>query len=96
MEKVRFKLSKAVPCFMYKKNEKGICMMSIYVHDMGWLAHEEAIDEAIDQIKPTFNSIIQTKENDYLGCKFLVSEDNKKGWLGQPHVIKSLQKSLDF
>ena len=26
----------------------------------------------------------------YLGCEFLVSKDNKKGWLGQPYVIKSI------
>ena len=25
---------------------------------------------------------IQAEENDYVGCEFLVSEDNKKGWLG--------------
>ena len=61
--------------------------MSIYVDDNFLVGHEEALNEAIDQIEST---------NDYLECKFLVSEDNKKGWLGQPHVIKSLSKSLDI
>ena len=45
----------------------------------GW--YEESFDQATDQIKSTFNIKIQTEEKDYLGCEFLVSEDNKKGWL---------------
>ena len=94
MEKFRFKLSKADLCFMYKKTEKGICMMSIYVDDNFLVGHKEALDEAIDQIKSTFNIKIQTEENDYLGYKFLFSKANEKDWLGQPHVIKSLPKKF--
>ena len=56
------------------------------------VGHEEALDEEIDQIKSTFNIKIQTEENYYLGCKFLVSEDKKKDWLGQPHMNKSVEK----
>ena len=65
-------------------------MMLIYMDDNFLVGHEQALDEAMDQIESTFNIKIQTEENDYLGCKFLVSEDNKKCWLGQPHMIKSL------
>ena len=81
---------------MYRKNEKGICMKSIYGDDNFLVGQEEALDEAIDQIESTFNIKIQTKQNEYLGCEFLVSERNKKGWLGQPHVIKSLLKKLGY
>ena len=70
--------------------------MSIYVDDNFLVGHIEMLDEAIDQIKSTFNIKIQTEENDYLGCEFLVSEDNKKGWLGQPHVIKSVSKKFGY
>ena len=51
---------------------------------------KEALNEAIDQIESTFN--IKIEENEYLGCEFLVSENNKKGWLGQPYMSKSLSK----
>ena len=87
-------LSKADPCSMYRENEKSICIMSIYVDDNFMVSHKEALDEAIDQIKSTFDIKIQTEETDYLGCEFLVSEDNKKGWFGQLHVIKSLSKKF--
>ena len=69
-------------------------MMSIYVDDNFLVGHKEVLNEAIDQIKSIFNIKIQTEENDYLGCEFLVLEDNKKGGLGQPHVIKSLSKTF--
>ena len=82
MEKFRLKLCIADPCFMYKKTKKGICMMLIYVDDNFLVGCEEALDEAIDQIKSTCNIKIQTEESDYLGCEFLVSKDNKKaGWV---------------
>ena len=94
MEKFGFNTSKANLCLMYKKNEKGICIMSIYVDENFLVGHEEALDEAIDQIEFTFNIKTQTEENDYLGCDFFISKDNKKGWLGQPHMIKSLMKKF--
>ena len=51
---------------------------------------------AFESVFGTFSVKIQTEENDYLGCEFLVSEDKKKGWLGQPHMIKSLLKKFGF
>ena len=55
---------------MYKKTEKGICMMSIYVDDNFLVGHEEVLNEAIDQIESTFNIKIQTEEKDFLGNHF--------------------------
>ena len=37
---------------------------------------------------------IQDNDNNYLGYKFIVSHDNRRGWLGQPHVMKSLIKKF--
>ena len=47
MEKFGFVLSKADPCFMYRENKKGICMMSIYVDDNFMVGHKEALDEQL-------------------------------------------------
>ena len=62
MEKFRYKLSTADPCFMYKKNKKGICVMSIYVDDNFLVGHNEALHVAIDQIKTTFNIKFKQKK----------------------------------
>ena len=47
---------------MYKKNEKGVCMLSIYVDNNILVGHEEALNEETDLIKSTFNIKIQTEE----------------------------------
>jgi len=31
---------------------------------------------------------------DYLSCKIVVSKDGKKAWIGQPHLIKKLEKKF--
>ena len=67
-------------------------MMSIYVNNNFLVGHEEALDDTIDQLESPFNIKIETEEIDYLGFEFLVLEDSKKSWLGQPNVIKSLSK----
>ena len=46
------------------------------------VGHKESLDEAIDQIKSTFNIKIQTEEHNFLVCEFLVSEGNMKVWSG--------------
>ena len=67
-------------------------MMSIMWMIIFWLDTKKWLMRQLTKSNLHLTSKIQTEENDYLGCEFLVSEDNKKGWLGQPHVIKSLSK----
>ena len=31
---------------------------------------------------------------DYLGCEFKISKDKKRGWLGQLHIVKTLEKKF--
>ena len=31
---------------------------------------------------------------DYLGCEFHMNKDKTKGWLGQPSIIRSLEKKF--
>ena len=42
-----FKLSEADPCMLYKEDEKGVCIIIIYIDDMLIIGKEEAIDDAI-------------------------------------------------
>ena len=47
MQEGGFKLSEADPCMLYKKDEKGVCIIIIYIDDMLIIGKEEAIDDAI-------------------------------------------------
>ena len=71
-------------------------MISIYTDDNFMVVDEEALNETINQIQSTFKIKIQDNDNEYLGCEFIVSHDNKRGWFGQPHVVESLPKIWTF
>ena len=47
MQEGGFKLSEADPCILYKEDEKGVCIIIIYVDDMLIIGKEEDIDDAI-------------------------------------------------
>ena len=42
-----FKLREADPCMLYKEDEKGVCIIIIYIDDMFIIGNKEAIDDAI-------------------------------------------------
>ena len=88
MQERGFKLSEADPCMLYKEDEKGVCIIIIYIDDMLIIGKEEAIDDAIKVLQGHF----QVK--DYLGVQIVQSDDGKKAWLGQPTILKSLEKQF--
>ena len=47
MQEGGFKLSEADPCMLYKEDEKGVCIIIIYIEVMLIIGKEEAIDDAI-------------------------------------------------
>ena len=90
-----FKLSEAVPCMLYKEDEKGVCIIIIYIDDMLIIGKEEAIDDAIKVLQGHFQVKDPTSLEDYLGVQIVQSDDGKKAWLGQLTIIKSLEKQLE-
>ena len=47
MQEGSFKVSEADPCMLYKEDEKGVCIIIIYIDDMLIIGEEEAIYDAI-------------------------------------------------
>ena len=94
MQRGGFKLSEADPCMLYKEDEKGGCIIIIYIDDMLISGKEEAIDDAIKVLQGHFQVKDPTSLEDYLGVQIVQSDDGKKAWLGQPTIIKSLEKQV--
>ena len=94
MQEGGFKLSEADPCMLYKEDEKGVCIIIIYIDDMLIIGKEEAIDDAIKVLQGHFQVKDPTSLEDYLGVQIVQSDDGKKSWLGQPTIIKSLEKQF--
>ena len=58
------------------------------------IGKEEAIDDAIKVLQGHFQVKDPTSLEDYLGVQIVQSDDGKKAWLGQPTIIKSLEKQF--
>ena len=85
-----FQLSEADPCILYKEDEKGVCIIIIFIDDTLIINKEEAIDAAIKVLQGHFQVKDPTCLEDYLGVQIVKSDDGKKAWLGQPTIIKHL------
>ena len=73
---------------LYKEDEKVVCIIIIYIGKV------EAIDDAIRAWPGHFQVKDSTSFEDYLGVQVVQSDDGKKAWLGQPTIIKSLEKQV--
>ena len=76
---------------LYKQNELGICIIIIYVDDMLIIGKKEQLQEFKNKIQKEFSVKIQHNLADYLGCEFHMNTVKRRGWLGQPSIIKSLE-----
>ena len=54
----------------------------------------EAVDEAIQVLQQSFELKKPTMLEDYLGVQVIKSKNGEKGSLGQPTIIKSLEKTF--
>ena len=78
-----YQLSEADPCMLYKEDDKGVCIIIIYIDDMLIIGKEEAIDATIKVLQAHFQVKDPTSLEDYLGVQIVQSDDGKKAWLGQ-------------
>lgn len=80
---------------MTKKSDLGICYIAIYVDDCYCVGHEAAINDTIKKIVASgFEVKVEESLADYLSCNILSNKDKTRAWLGQPHLIKSLEKKF--
>ena len=93
MQEGGFQLSEADPCMLYKEDEKGICVIIVCIDDMLIIGKEEAIDAPIKALQVHFQDGDPTSLEDYLGVQ-IVQRNDTNAWLGQPTIIKSLEREF--
>ena len=69
-------------------------MIIIYIDDMMVIGHKESIIDVQEEVKKVFSIKTETNLTDYLGCEFHMNKVKTKGWLGQPSIIRSLEKKI--
>ena len=86
-----FKQSEADPCLLYKADQRGMCIIIIYIDDMLIVGTRVTIDEAVAELQKHFQVKDPTGLEDYLGVQIVRSKDRKRAWLGQPSIVKNLE-----
>jgi hypothetical protein len=86
--------SKVDPCLLYRKDERGICIVLIYVDDNYVCGSQEAIQSVADGLKAAGYGLKIEDANDYLGCEIKFNKAMTRGWLGQPSIIKNLDSKF--
>ena len=95
MKKIGFHQSKSDPCLFVRQNERGLAMVAIYIDDGYACGDRAALDQMIEQLQATKLKLkVEHSMEDYLSCQVLFSKDGSKAWLGQPHMIKKIVKTL--
>ena len=83
------------PCIFMKKSSLGVCYIATYVDDNLLVGHKKAIEDAVCQIRKAGLVLkIENDLHDYLSCEIIFSEDKKRAWLGQPHLIANLEEKF--
>jgi hypothetical protein len=89
------KQSVADPCLFVKQDTNGILIVAVYVDDCYIVGHEKCIENFISDIKSKGLKVkIEDKPSDYLSCEIVFNDDKSCAWLGQPHLIKRMEKTF--
>ena len=94
MRGFKFKLSLAEPCLLYRREEKRICLIVVYVDDCLVVGDKSEVERTIQEIKDVFNIKEKGTLDDYLGCEIKFDERRTRAWIGQPHLLKKLEKTF--
>ena len=95
LKSIGFKGGDVDPCLLFKKTEHGLVLIGLYVDDLLIIGSKEDINIVIGDIEKYFKVKIEGDLRDYLSCKIKFNKDCSKAWIGQPHLIKKLEKMFE-
>jgi hypothetical protein len=96
LKSIGFTQSTADPCLLMKKDDAlGMVIIAVYVDDCYAIGHEPALQETIRLIQLNGLKVkVEDNMTDYLSCEVVFNKECSKAWLGQPHLVKRLEKSF--
>ena len=95
LDKIGFKRSAADPCLFIRGSGDQLLVICLYVDDGIALGKKSVIKNFFEELKA--ESITTTTEEtmgDYLSCEIRMNSDMTKAWLGQPHMVKKIEKTF--
>ena len=92
--KLGFKTSKADPCLLLKRDEKGVIFVALYVDDCLCVGSKQQIENLKLRIQGSFAIKINDDVKDYLSCEIQFSKNKKGVVLHQRDIIESLEEEF--
>ena len=80
---------------LYKEDEKGVCIIIIYIDDMLIIVKEEAIDPAIKVLQGHFQVKDPASLEDYFGVQIVQSDNGKKPGWDSPQLLRVWRNNLE-
>jgi Reverse transcriptase (RNA-dependent DNA polymerase) len=94
MLKLGYKQSECEPCLFSKHVNGSIVLVVVYVDDCYVVGTDPDLADFITEIQKEFKIKIQDSPTDYLSCEIRFDENKKCAWMGQPHLVKRLEKAF--
>ena len=69
LKSIGFKGGDLDPCLLFKKTEKGLVLIGLYVDDLLIIGDDADIDEVIADIEKHFKVKVEENLKDYLSCE---------------------------
>jgi len=92
MVKLGFRISAADPCLFSRGMAQTIIIICLHVDDGFSLGKVEELLHFFKQLEAYLKFITEESMGDYLSCEVKFNEDKTRAWLGQPHMIKKIEK----
>ena len=95
LKQIGFEGGQVDPCLLMKENNGERIYIGTYVDDNACIGTQSLINETIEELqKLGFKLKVMDDFTDYLSCEIIFSKDKTKAWLGQPHLLKKLEKTF--
>ncbi len=83
------------PYLFWKRYEKGVDVVAIYMDGNLVAGNCNAIVDAVEQLKKN-GFVVKVEDNlrDYLSCEIGFNSDRTIAWFGQPHLLTNLERNM--
>jgi hypothetical protein len=90
-----FKQYASDSCLFMRVNELGIVIILCYVDDNLCIGNKRALHQMLKEIREEgLNIAVENELTDYLSCEIKFNKEKTKAWIGQPHMIKKIEKTF--
>jgi hypothetical protein len=95
LKRIGFKQCPADPCLFMRGTGEDLVIILCYVDDNYTLGKAKALERFLEELKQTeFTFTVERNLADYLSCEIRQDAQRKNAWVGQPHMVKKIEKTF--